>query len=218
MDIGKSFTFIFDDEDWLKQVVIGGLIMMIPIVNFAAFGYLVRVMQNVKTGHDVPLPEWDSFGEYFMDGVKLLVGFLVYSLPALLVACVVLGTTIVLAGAAENSNMNPDTVMPFLILCMQCGIFIFALIPMIFAPAIFIRFAETGEIGAMLQFGKVFEIIQTNSTNYVIVLFLSGAVLYFIAPLGVIACLIGAIFTQWWGYLVFAYLTGQLMKEATVSI
>ena len=34
MDIGKAFSFVFEDERWVSKVLLGGLFMIIPIVNY----------------------------------------------------------------------------------------------------------------------------------------------------------------------------------------
>jgi len=47
MDIGKAFSFVTEDSDALKKILIGGIISMIPIVNFAAMGYIVEVIRRV---------------------------------------------------------------------------------------------------------------------------------------------------------------------------
>jgi hypothetical protein len=217
MDIGKSFSFVFDDEDWLKLLIIGGLIFLIPIVNFAGLGYLVQVIRNVRDGHERPLPTWDNFGEFFMEGLKVFVGLLVWFSPLIVLACVFGGAMGVMGAAAEEmSSSDVESAMGLLFICFQCGIFIFALLPYLFFPALFGRFAETGEISSMLRFGEIFSFIRQNTTDYIIVLLLSGAVLYFIAPLGLIACFVGVILTQWWGYLVFGHLTGQLLRQGAV--
>ena len=100
---------------------------------------------------------------------------------------------------------------------MQCLMFFVGIIPVIFMPAIFAQFADEGTIGATIRFGEIFGFIRENMTDYIIVLLLSFAVMYLIAPLGVIACVIGVIFTQWWGYLVFGHLTGQLAAKNAAS-
>jgi len=217
MDIGKSFTFVFDDPDWLKKILIGGLITMIPIVNFAAMGYVAELVRTIRDEPNAPLPEWDNFGGYFSDGLKLLVAFIVYSLPLLLIMCVFFGVTAAMGGFSENIDDTTGGLMVAFMLPMQCLMFFFGIIPVIFMPAIFAQFADEGTIGATIRFGEIFGFIRENMTDYIIVLLLSFAVMYLIAPLGVIACVIGVIFTQWWGYLVFGHLTGQLAAKNTAS-
>ena len=50
MDIGLSFSYMFEDKDWIKKILIGGLISLIPIVNFAALGYVVQLVRNTRDG------------------------------------------------------------------------------------------------------------------------------------------------------------------------
>ena len=214
MDIGKAFTFVTEDENWIMKLVIGGIVMLIPIVNFAGFGYMAEVTRRVMNNDPQLLPEWGDFGKFFADGLKLFVGFLIYSLPVILVACVMGGI-----GAATGSlgdSANSDTLggaMAIVLIGLECIVFLLALIPAVLSPAIFARFAEEGTIGSMLRFGDVIGFATANLGSYIVVLLLAGVALYIIAPLGVIACGVGVIFTGWWGYLVFAHLTGQLARQ-----
>ncbi len=220
MDIGKSFSFVMDDADWIKKIVIGGIIMLIPFVNFAGFGYMAELMRRVRDNDPTPLPDWDEFGKYFSDGLKLLVGFLIYSLPALLVICIMAIVSGGLVAAADSGGMDSDTISGagIVMVAFQCVYFVLLLIPAVLSPAIYARFAEEGTIGSMIRFGDVLGFVKQNVGSYVIVLLVSFAVMMIIAPLGLIACLIGVIFTQWWAYLVFAHLTGQLMRSNELAV
>jgi len=35
MDVGKSFSFQFEDKEWLNQLGLGAIIALAPILNFA---------------------------------------------------------------------------------------------------------------------------------------------------------------------------------------
>ncbi len=219
MDIGKSFTFMFDDEKWLMKIVVGGIIAFIPIVNFAAMGYVVELVRRVNSGNPDTLPDWDNFGQYFSDGLKLFVGLLIYSLPLLLVACVF--AAIGAATGSLSDSSSSDTLggaMAFAVIALECVMFGYELIVAILMPAIIARFAETGTIGSMLRFGDVFGFIKANMGGYIVVLLLSMVVMGIIAPLGVIACVIGVIFTGWWSYLVVGHLIGQLSRSNAMAI
>ena len=87
MDIGKSFSYVFEDQQWHQKVLIGGIISLIPIVNFAATGYFLEQTKRVTEARELPLPEWDNFGGYFMKGLMTFVATFVYSLPAILIYC-----------------------------------------------------------------------------------------------------------------------------------
>ena len=32
MDIGKSFSFVFEDKKWIEKILIGGILMLVPIL------------------------------------------------------------------------------------------------------------------------------------------------------------------------------------------
>ncbi len=208
MDIGKSFTFLFDDESWISKLVIGALVAIIPIVNFAALGYIIQLIRNVRDGHERPLPEWGgSFGEFFMDGLKVFLGLVVYYLPMLVPVGLV---AIITAALGTAGGDTADTILPLVVLCFQCFIFVLAIVPYLLIPALFARYAEYGEIGAMFQLGEVWAFIQRDMGSYLIVLLLFLGVSTLLAPLGMLACVVGVFLTNWWAYLVFGHLTGQL--------
>jgi hypothetical protein len=83
MDYGKSFSFVFDDEEWVQKILIGGILSLIPIVNLVAIGYGLKVLKNVAAGMEKPLPDWDDFGDYFVKGLVSSLGSLVWALPAI---------------------------------------------------------------------------------------------------------------------------------------
>lgn len=48
MDIGRSFTYVTQDQDWIKKVLLGGVITLIPVVGpFFALGYVLETMRNI---------------------------------------------------------------------------------------------------------------------------------------------------------------------------
>jgi hypothetical protein len=211
MDIGVAFTYMFQDRDWLKKILIGGVISLIPIVNFAALGYMVQVVRNVRDGQDLPLPEWDQFGEYFVSGLYLFLVYLVYAIPIILLACLQLVGGVMLGTVGEGQGAE-DLASAYTLAgtCLSCLMGLWGLVIGVISPALFVRFAETGSFGATLSIGGWLGVLRANLGAYLIVLILSWVVFSFLAPLGVIACVVGVIFTQFWAYLVSGHLYGQL--------
>lgn len=103
MDIEKSFTFPFEDKDWLLKLGVGGLITIIPILNFAWSGYLVGIIRNVMSDATEPLPAWEDLGKKFTDGLILFAASLVYALPILIVFVLPLG---ILASSGRLSELR----------------------------------------------------------------------------------------------------------------
>ncbi len=207
MDIGSSFTYMFEDENWLKKVLIGGVVAIIPIVNFAAYGYLIQVLRNTRDGQPQPLPEWDQFGQYFMDGLWLFLINLVYSIPLILLACLgAVGATV------AGNNSDAQGAVSAITICLNCVSFLWSLLIFIITPALWIRFAEVGEFMVGFRFGELFSIITANIGSYVIVLLLLF-VIGFIGGLGLLLCVIPVILTAGWAVVAAGNLIGQLAAQ-----
>jgi hypothetical protein len=222
MDIGSAFTYMFDDQDWIKKIAIGGGIMLgalilTPIlIGLALFlplsGYMLDTLKNVRDGRPTPLPEWTNFGDLFSKGLMIFVIYLVYNIPSILLSCVSGGIII----ATTNQDMNQDVVasLGFVSACISCLQILVSLIGNALLPAAIIRYAQFGSLGAAFQFGEIFSFIRNNIGDYIIVVLL-GWVAGLIAALGLILCLVGVFFTGFWSILVTANLYGQLARKAS---
>ncbi len=215
MDIGRAFTYFSEDMNWLKKVLIGGIITLIPILNFAATGYWLTQTKRVYEGNDLPLPEWDNFGDYFVKGLIAAVGQFIYALPVILLYCCV-GVFIpaLVGGGARGDQPGPLAGLASLLaFCMVCLVLIYAIALVIIIPALLTRYAITGDFGAFFQFVPAWQLINANVGNYVIAV-LGFLVASIVAALGIIACGIGVVFTQFWSTLVAAYLFGNVARGA----
>jgi hypothetical protein len=81
MDIQKSFTFQFDDRNWIGKLGLGTVITIIPVLNLAWTGYMVHILRNVMAGDNNPLPNWGDLWKKLTDGLILFTARVIYSLP-----------------------------------------------------------------------------------------------------------------------------------------
>jgi hypothetical protein len=218
MDIGKSFTYVFEDPNWIMKILIGGIVLLIPIVDFAVFGYMLTTMKNVADGQPNPLPEWSDFGAHFMKGLYAFVGVLIYFLPAIVLGCCIF--LLGLAGglgagtAGRNGGDAIGSVVGIGILCLQCLIALYALVAGLTLYAPLTRFAmSANQLSVFWDFRGNLAFIQKNLTNYIIALLIAW-VASFVAEFGVILCIVGVLFTMFWAYLVSAHVFGQLWKTS----
>ena len=65
-------------KNWIKIIILG-IILIIPIVNLIGLGYYLRILKSTIMGLD-ELPDFKSVGELFIDGIKLLIVGIIYTI------------------------------------------------------------------------------------------------------------------------------------------
>jgi hypothetical protein len=165
MDFGRAFKYIFEDEKWFEKVAIGGLISMVPILNFSLSGYMAAVIRNVANGEDRPLPAWQDLGDFFMKGLYLFVAGLAYSFIPSFILFPIIGVAVFVpigilplaAGVSEDAGAVLAGVASIifilaLVLVVLLGLVI-SILAMLFMLIATIRFS-TGE----QTFNELFDI------------------------------------------------------------
>jgi hypothetical protein len=213
MDIGKAFGFVFEDERWVSKVLLGGLFLIIPIVNFAVIGYMLKVAQNVAQGNPRPLPEWGEFGDHFMRGLYGVAIQIVYQLPTLIVYgvffCVLLA-----AGGAAGSERGSDGAgaIGALSLCLLPLIFILALAGAFLSYVAAGRYVATNTLSEAFKFSDVIANARGNLGAWLmllLVVILAG----FVGSLGAIACGVGMLFTSFYAQCMIGHALGQTVAQ-----
>jgi len=219
MDIGSAFTFMFDDENWVGKLAIGGgiafgAVILSPILVglvlfFPLMGYMLETIKNIRDGQ-TKLPEWTDFGNLFVKGLMLFLITLVYQIPVILLACIAGGLN---AGMAQ-ADADVAQALSIVAICLSCLQIVVSLLVSAIMPAAWIRYAQYDTFGSAFQFGEIFRFITANIGNYIIAVLLTW-VAGLLAGLGLILCIVGVFFTMFWSMLVSANLYGQLARQAT---
>lgn len=209
MNIGKAFSYVFEDEQWITKVLIGGLFVLASTVLIGIpflLGYIVALIRNVMAGSERPLPEWDELGEKFTEGLILAIILFVWSLPVLLFDGF-LGALIAILGNAASSNAGVlVVVLTFLIWAVSL---LWGLVVALFTPAIMVQFAQKPEFSSGFAFSNLWRFTADNIGNIIITVLIYW-VAGVIAGFGVILCVVGVLFTSFWSYLVLGHLIGQI--------
>jgi hypothetical protein len=218
MDFGKAFSFTFEDPDWVKKVLLGGVISLVPILNFASTGYSLEVTRRVIHNDPRPLPEWDDIGGKLVKGLVVAVIGFIYALPLTLMNCILQVAMPMLAQSGSSSSGDQmNTAVVALASCLGCLMFLYGIFMGFVLPAAIGNYAAKDQFGAAFRFGEIFGLVQKNLSVYLLVLvieLISGLV----AVLGIIACVIGVAFTGFWALLVNGFATGQAYREASANI
>lgn len=213
MNFGKAFTFVFDDQDWIKKVAINALIGLIPIVGqIYLLGWGLEVARRIVMRDGTPLPDVD-FGKHLGHGFKAFVIGLVYSIPIWIIMIPVAIVPVL----GEAIDMDYDTVATVSMICSVCGgllTLVYALFLGIAMPAAMTRSVLQGSVGAGLKVGEVIALVRAAPGAYLMVL-LGGIVASLLASIvGAIACGIGIIFTMAYYQVVLGHFYGQAYLQA----
>ncbi|MEO8216129.1 MAG: DUF4013 domain-containing protein [Acidobacteriota bacterium] len=210
MDFGRSFTFIFRDPRWLNKTLIGGLFYLAGffLIGYVfILGYLAQLVRNVIAGVETPLPEWNDLGEFFKDGLKLMVVGFGYMLPIFLLTALIIIPAVLL----ESSNHGQFS--GAFAGCAVVLIIPFSLVISVILPAAALRCIVLQNISAAFDLRAVFAFVRENAGNYlmaVVIYFVAG----FLAQFGVLLLCVGVVFTAFLALVVAAHAFGQVWVAA----
>jgi hypothetical protein len=218
VDIGKSFTFVFEDEQWITKILLAAAILLlgvlfswvlaIPLILAMAllYGYGVEILRGVIHGYADKLPEWDDWGKLLVDGLKVLVIGIVYALPIILVN-ICLGIP---AGLLAEEAEGLSSLLSVFLSCLS---FLYAIAMSIVLPAAIAFYAANDDLNAAFRFGEVFAFVRDNLATYLIT-FVMSWVASLIGGLGSLVCGIGWLVTTPYSLMVTGHLYGQAYVES----
>ena len=210
MDFGLAFSYVFEDEDWVKKLAVASVLCLTVIGIIPVLGWGLEVIKRVIKEEPAPLPDWSEFGQYFVKGLLIvLVGF-IYSLPIIVLGSCNAGAGTLLGNTGEDFAA---TVILILTMCLSCLYILYGLGISLVLPAALGNYAASGEFGSVFKLGEIFKIVKNNLGNYGLV-FLGMLLSYIIVPLGVVACGIGIAITTAYAILFNSHLMGQAYKVA----
>ena len=171
MNAEKSFSYPFEDKDWVSKLGIGALISMIPILNFAWSGYSVDIIRNVMSNNPEPLPTWDDIGKKFNEGLILFGAGLIYASPILIALCLPLGITASSGLFSGNGNTQDlsrtiTEVGGVLFFGLLCVSLLYGFVLSIIYPAILLLFAREGTFASCFKLRDAFDTISKNAAPF----------------------------------------------------
>jgi hypothetical protein len=222
MDIGKSFAFVFEDDQWITKILIAAAILLvgilfswvlaIPLILAVALlsGYMVEIIRRVIAGQVDGLPDWDDWGALLTDGIKFMVVGIVYAIPLIIIA-------FCLGVPMGIFSEDAEALSSFLGLVLSCLTFIYAIAMSIVLPAAVAFWVADDDLGAAFRFGDVFRFTGDNLSTYLIT-FVMSWVAQIIGNLGAVVCGVGWLVTVPYAYMVMGHLYGQAYTEGTASM
>jgi hypothetical protein len=237
MDIGKAFSFPFEDDEWLTKLFLGAIVSAVPILNFAWGGYTVDILKNVIDGVSRPMPDWSDFGDKFIKGFFIWAAGFIYSLPAIIIACLPLALLIIPV-SSEISNEGVTSSDALLSAFTGIGIIFLCLLVLyllafsFFYPAVYINFAKKGTFGSCFEIGEIIKIVSKNTSKYLtawlvaivggivvgIIITIVSIVLSFIFCIGWVLTWVISALAGVYLFVIYAHLFGQVVAKDTGDI
>lgn len=194
-NLGQAGSFLFDDKDWIQKLLVGVAFMFLSIVFVGLpflFGYLLQLARRSAAGEQFPLPDWNDLPSLLGRGLMFLIVYLIYAVPCAILA-------MLLFFIPGIGWLLAITIPPMLLLiCM---------------PYLVVNFARHGDINIAFDINGLLEFIRANLQNLIICT-LVCYVFFIIALFGVLALVIGLLFTLYWAVLAAFFLFGQVFYES----
>jgi Protein of unknown function (DUF4013) len=95
--------------------------------------------------------------------------------------------------------------------CAWCLFFPLSLLFAFYIPAALLFAVAERDFGAAFQVGRIIGFIRDNAGNYVVA-FVVYLIARFAAPLGLMMCCIGVVFTAFWAFLVATHAFAQAYR------
>lgn len=222
LDLGQVFRFFFDDPDWIKKILIGGVFMLLSSVIVGGIfvaGYAMHVLRRVVRGEPRPLPEWEDLGRYFGDGLRAFGLYLIHLVVVGIIPAAIGFTIFVLGGgfaalgsSSRGASDAAGALMALLIVGLYGVTIVLMLLLMIYIPAAFIRFVVLDRLGAGFEVAENIAFIRRNLGRYALALVIY-VLASFVAQVGFIACCIGYFPAAFWAVCVGAWALGEVARR-----
>jgi len=214
MEIGRAFSYPFQDPNWVKKLLIGIVMLVIPFVGWLIlYGYILRTVRNVARGSDTPLPEWDDFGGDLVLGFKGAVAGVVWALPGtILNGCTQAFSTL----ASRTEDTASLSALAVASLCFGCLSFLASVATNYVVPLPLSRLAVSGKLSSAFALPDIFREVRHVGVPLLIVLVVSYG-LGVVAVAGILLCIVGILATGLYAWLVQAHLWGQVRRRLSTA-
>lgn len=153
IDFKKALKAPASIDGWGLKLFIGGLINLVPILNFATMGYWVEYLINFMNGKDeLPGGASDNLNTNFITGAKMIVG------------CIILGIIFLLITFVASLVLAKLKFLALIIVTLLELVMMFATLFLVMG------FAVDKKILSMLDFNRAIQITKDNpyTLNYIL--------------------------------------------------
>ena len=215
MNFSKPFTFIFEDPQWIKKILIIAAISLIPVIGWIfLLGWSLTVTRRIIRLETIALPELE-FGDQITLGLKGWIVCLLYAIPVLVFTLPFWIVSIM--PTAYDPQGGPSILALIVAFCVPLLISIYLLMVNLFLPAALSNLAARGTVSAGVNLRQLVGLIKAAPGAYLVDL--AGVLIAgLIAPLGIVLCGVGLLVTSAYAAAVIAHFYAQAYREACQNL
>lgn len=152
--LGDAITYPMEREDWIKNVLIGGVLVLfgfLLVPMFLVYGYVVRAIRDSMEGRPEP-PAFGEWGSLLVEGLQAWIIGLIFMIVPLAVGAVTVGGSIL--AMATGSRSGAAAGMGGLLVGFLLT-FVLSLVFGYFAVVAIVNFAREERFGAAFDVGTI---------------------------------------------------------------
>jgi len=211
MDIVENIKYPTTDSEWIKKILIGGILLIIPIINFIIGGYYIKTLRGSIEGKP-GLPEWDDWGDLFITGLMVAIIGLIYMLIPLIVLFVSIGGVITAAISSGDFSVGSiSAIVGGSLFSVVLMLIVFLVLPMALSI-----YAKEDSIGAAFRIGEILSRIKSIPGDYIISIIVLYALLFIVNLVAAIPILgwVIVIFANFYIVLVASKMFGEVYASS----
>lgn len=165
--LGDALSYPLNSDDRIATILVGGVLSALGFLVVPAFivqGYLVRVLRDAAKG-ETAAPSFTDWGSLIVDGVKLFVVNLVYSLVVVVPTLAVLALFVPTSVRTDPGGVPaqpPDAGFGLVALVGVLVVLLFGLLVAYFLPAAMANFAVEDSLGAAFDLSTIWTAATTG--------------------------------------------------------
>ncbi len=163
MDIGRAIGVPFRDPEWMDRAVLAGVWYLVPFLGLVLAGYSLDYMRWVANGRELPLPDWSQFGRYWVRGLLVGIGALVYALPGIFLIAVGIFPFIPAIFSESGTAMMAALGSMCFVYAMAA---IYLIAAYVFVGALVVHYAMSESFSAFFEVSEVWGKIRDNAAEY----------------------------------------------------
>lgn len=174
------------------------------------YGWAIRIARNVAAGQESGIPPWSELSSYFVDGFKLWIASLIWTLPA------VAGAIVFLLASSAAEGTSSEGAITLAAICALPIFLIFLVLGGFSLPLQLAVLAETRSFAFTVNPVAVFNIVRQAPTAFLAAWLISVGVQYALPYVGSLFCLVGMLPAMLYLYAIWGHVAGQaILRRAS---